>query len=234
MNNAKDIVEASGSVFIKALVSCLPLESTAVAIYEELQSKQIERKIHRFEEFCQNLVTTVNTVEEKINSEYVKKDDFLDVFERATQYVISERQERKRILFKNILANSIVSSVCDYDKTERYFRLLDNLSEIELKVLAVLDNPVEYNRSHGMIIPDSIQDPHQTGLELLTASGVLTQLLSIHVDEASAAVTVLFSNGLIIERFLGNPLHYNGNPVRVLNNLLTERGKDFVNFLKEL
>ena len=233
MNNAKDIVGSCGKVFIKNLTKCLPLGSTAVAIYEELQLKQIDRKINRLEEFYQNLATTVNALEDKINHEYINRDDFLDVFEEATRYVVSERQEQKRHLFKNILAHSIISHECDYDKTERYFRLLDNLSEIELEILVVLDNPVEYNRNHGMIIQDSNLDSRQTGLELFTKSGVLTQLLSMKIHEVTDAVTVLFSNGLIIERFLDDPLHYYGNPVRTLNNLLTARGIDFVNFLKE-
>lgn len=234
MNNAKEIVAASGRAFIKDLTRCLPLGSTAVAIYEELQSKQIERKIHRLEEFYRNVAATVNALEEKINQEYISKDDFLDVFEEATRYVILERLEKKRTLFKNILANSIISKECDYDKTERYFRLLDNLSEIELKILAVLDNPTEYNSSLGMLIPDTNQDPRQTGMVLFTKSGVLTQLLDMKIHEVTDAVTILFSNGLVVEQFMDDPIHYNGNPVRALNNLLTTRGKDFVNFLKEV
>ena len=145
MNNAKDIVEASGKVFIKDLARLLPLGGTAVEIYEELQSKQIERKIQRLEEFYANLAATVNTLEERINQEYVNKDDFLDVFEEATRHVVMERQEEKRDLYKNILVNSITSSECDYDKTERFFRLLENLGTLELKVLAVLDNPELFN-----------------------------------------------------------------------------------------
>ncbi len=107
MNNAKDIVEASGKAFIKELTRLLPLGSTAVAVYDELQSKQIERKIQRLEEFYANLATTMKDHTEKINQEYVNKDDFLDVFEKATRYVVSERQEEKRQYFKNILVNSI-------------------------------------------------------------------------------------------------------------------------------
>lgn len=117
MNNAKEIIEAGGEAIIKDLVRCLPLGSTAVAIYEEFQSKQIERKIKCLEEFYTNLAVTVNGHQDKINQDYVSKDDFLDVFEEATRYVVSERQEKKRVLFKNILANSITSTDCDYDRT---------------------------------------------------------------------------------------------------------------------
>ena len=232
MNNAKEIVEAAGRGFIKDLVRFLPLGGAAVEIYEEFQSKQIERKLKRLEEFYVNLAATVNVQEERINKEFVNKDDFLDVFEEATRYVVLERQEQKRSLFKNILANSILSSDCDYDKTERYFRLLDNRSDLELRVLAVLDNPEKYNRSHGMIIKDPINNAYQTTWSTVASIGVLTQLLGINVHQAEEAIAVLFSNGLIIENSMSKRLQTNGNTIYVLKNLLTIRGKDFVKFLK--
>lgn len=232
MNKAKDIVEASGKVFIKDLARLLPLGGTAVEIYEELQSKQTERKIQRLEEFYTNLAATVNAQEERINQEYVSKEDFLDVFEEATRHVVLERQEEKRFLYKNILVNSITSPNCDYDKTERYFRLLENLGVLELKVLAILDNPEQYNRSHGMIIKDPINNSYQSTWNTVTSMGVLTQVLGLKVHQVEEAITILFTNGLVIENAMGHKLNTNGNTIHVLKNLLTTRGRDFVNFLK--
>ncbi len=232
MNNAKDIAEAAGKAFIIELTSYLPLGKTAVSIYEEFQSKQIERKLKRLEQFYGSLAATVNAVNDKINEEYVSKDDFLDVFEEATRFVVIERQEQKRQLFKNILANSIVSPVCDYDKTERYFRLLDNLGDLELKVLAVLENPEWYNQSHGMIIKDPINNAYQSSWNTATSMGVLTELLGLKVHQVEEAITVLFSNGLVVENSMGKQIQTNGNSISVLKNLLTTRGRDFVKFLK--
>ena len=232
MNKAKDIVEASGKVFFKDLARLLPLGGTAIEIYEELQSKQIERKIKRLEEFYTNLAETVNAHEEKINNDYISKEDFLDVFEETTRYVVSERLNTKRKLFKNILANSIISPLSDYDKTEKYLRLLDNLTELELKMLAVLENPELYNREHRMIIPDPVNNPYQSSWGEFRADGIMTQVLNIKIHEFDEAVTVLFSNGLIVESFKGRKIHTNGNPIHVLDNLLTTRGRDFVKYLK--
>lgn len=232
MNNAKDVIEATGKVFIKDLVRILPLGSTAVELYDELQSKQIKRKIQRLEEFYTNLVATMSVQQDKINKEFVRKDDFLDVFEEATRFVVTERQEQKRQLFKNILANSIVATDCDYDKTEKYFRLLDNLGDQELRVLAVLQNPEQYNKSHGMIIKDPIHNAYQTTWNTVTSMGVLTQVLGLKVHQVEEAITVLFSNGLVVENSMGKQLHTNSNTIHVLENLLTTRGRDFVKFLR--
>ena len=233
MNNSREIAEAGGKAFIKNLVRVLPLGGTAVSIYEELQSKQIKRKIQRLEEFYSNLAATIEAQKEQINQEFVNKDDFLDVFEEATRYVVLERQADKRRQFKNILTNSIISSDCDYDKTERYFKLLHNLSELELKVLAVLDNPEQYNKTHGMIIEDPTNALTPFPFNHVIASGVITQLLGLKIHEAEEAATVLFSNGLTNENFLNRQLHSNQNPIHVLDNLLTIRGRDFVRYLKD-
>lgn len=233
MNNAKDIAEASVKAVVKELVRVLPLGSAALAIYDEFQSKQIERKIKRLEEFYANLSATVNAIKDKINQEYVSNDDFLDIFEEATKFVVSERQEEKRLLFKNILVNSIISQNCDYDKTERYFRLLDNLTETELKILAVLDNPDLYNKTHGMIIKDPTHNAYQTIWNSVTGSGILTHILGLKIHDIEDAITVLFSNGLIVANVLDKRLETNSNPVHVLDHLLTTRGRDFVKYLKD-
>ena len=233
MNSAKDIVEAGVKSLIKELATYLPLGKTAIGVYDEMNSKQIERKIYRLEEFYANLAHTVNAVNNKINQEYVNKDDFLDIFEEATRFVVTERQEQKRQLFKNILANSIISPVCDYDKTERYFRLLDNLGELELKILAVLENPDQYNKSHGMIIKDPINNAYHNSWNTVSSMGVLTQVLDLNAYQVEEAITVLFSNGLVVENAMGHQLQTNSNIIHVLNNLLTTRGRDFVKFLKD-
>lgn len=233
MNNAKEIVEATGKALAKELVRYLPLGNTALEVYEELQSKQIERKIKRLEEFYSELATALQTQQEKVNEEFVRKDDFLDVFEEATRYVVLERQEQKRQFFKNILVNSITSSDCDYDKTERYFRLLDNLTETELEILAVLDNPKQYNQLRGMLVKDPIHSAYQSSWNRVTGSGILTQVLGKKIHEVEDAITVLFSNGLILSNVLERKLETNANGIHVLDNLLTTRGRDFVKFLKD-
>ncbi len=232
MNNAKEIVEAGGKVIIKDLVRLLPLGSAAVEVYEELQSKQTERKINRLEEFYSNLASAVNSQQDKINQDYVSKADFLDVFEEATKYVVSERQEHKRVLFKNILVTSLTASDCDYDRTERYFRILDNLGEVELRILAVLDNPEAYNKSHGMIIADPVNSYYQSSWREVTGSGVLTQLLGLKIHEAQEAVTILFSYGMIEDNILNKRLQTNSNAIHILDNLLTTSGRNFVKYLK--
>ena len=232
MNNAQENVGLLTKGFLKSMLASFPVGTTAVEVYNELQAKQVKRKIERLDEFYHLLDERISAVEDQINEEFISKEDFQDVFEEATRYVVLERQSKKRELFKNILANSIISRNCDYDKTERYFRLLDNLSDMELTMLAVLENPEEYNRTHGMVIKDPIDNYYQSDWGTYRADGILTQLLSIKIDDAIETVNVLFSNGLIEEKLLEKKIQTNMNPIHVLDNLLTRKGRDFVSFLK--
>ena len=232
MNNAKENLSIIGKGVLNSVLGSFPVGATAVAIYNELQAKQVKRKIERLESFYHSLDEKVNSIEEEINEKFISEDDFQDVFEEATRYIVLERQAKKREYFKNILANSIASSECNYDKTERYFRILDNLSETELDVLAVLEDPTNYNRRNGTIIPEPINNEYQTSWNSSRADGVLTQLLGISIDDAIEATTVLFSNGLIAENVLDRKIESNYNPVHVLDHLLTKRGRDFVKFLE--
>lgn len=230
MNNALEIVEAGSKTIVKQLVSYLPLGSVAIGILEELQSKQIERKIQRLEGLYEDLVKSIDSVKSEINEEYVSKDDFLDVFEEVTQYVVQERLDYKRHLFNNIFANSIVSPVCDYDRTERFFRILDNLTEVELQILAILDNPVLYNQKHGMLIDDLTTSDWMQ----VSAKEVLCKLTHLKDYDATESMTVLFSHGLVIEKALDKQLATNGSILNVLEDLLTKRGKEFVCFIRDV
>lgn len=233
MNHAKENAGMIVKGFVKSVLASFPVGATAVEVYNELEGKQVKRKLERLEEFYRSLDERICEVQTQVNEKFINKDDFLDVFEEATRYVVLERQSVKREMFKNIMVNSIITNDCDYDKTEHYFRLLDNLSYIELKVLAVLNNPAEYNKSHNMIFKDPVSNYYQSGWGTYRADGVLTQLLGIKIDDAKEAISVLFSNGLIVDNLLERRMEGNMNPVHVLNNLLTRKGRDFLRFIQE-
>ena len=88
MENVNKAKETGGILVrgtLKSILGSFPVGNTAVEIYNELQSKQIERKIQRLEEFYSALDEKITTVEDKVNREYLRKVDFQDVFEEATK-----------------------------------------------------------------------------------------------------------------------------------------------------
>lgn len=206
--------------------------------YNEYSSIQEQRKIHRLEEFLIVLNNDLQDFKSKINEEYVNKTEFLDVFEETVRYVVNERINEKREMFKKILLNSIVSEKCSYDRTEGYMKLLDKLGILELKILAVLKNPTSFNNKTGEIVKDpNKQEPGVINVitvwQTYNTIDILKQLLDETKEDLLDSTNTLENEGLIMKHFSNYRLKTNGNPIHVLDDKLTLKGKDFVSFILE-
>jgi hypothetical protein len=236
MNQAKENLEPIIAGVVKAFATAIPVSAIALSIYEEFQAKRIERKISRLEGFYFSLKDEVSDVEGKINQNYISKDDFGDIFEQTANYIMNERLEEKRKCFQNIFLNSITASSCSYDKTEKYMRLLESMGWLELKILDVLRNPKSYNEKHGNIIknPNESLPGH---INMITHLGpyrgveLLAKLLNEEESEIKDALYYLEQNRLIIEKSNAIQTQTNGHPIHTLDNMLTQKGKDFVLFI---
>ena len=174
-------------------------------------------------------------MKEQMNKDYISKDDFADIFEQTANHIMNERIEDKRRCFQNVFENSIVAESCSYDKTEKYMRLLVDMSWLELKVLSVLNNPEKYNEMVGNVIKDPNEENHFIGFGIATRSynhiDILVKLLNESQDEIKDALYFLQSNRLIVEQSNAIRSQVNGHPIHVLDNMLTTKGKDYVNFV---
>ena len=105
MNNAKDIITASVKGLAKNCINYVPIFGTMVDIYEEYAALQTQRKIERLKDFYREL----NNEVQNLNEDYISQADFLDIFEKTARYVVNERLEKKRLLYKNILLHSVTT-----------------------------------------------------------------------------------------------------------------------------
>ena len=121
------------------------LGGTLTSVWSDIEAIQAKRKHERLEEFYLALETEVQKIKEQINESYINQSDFLDVFEQTAKHIVNERREEKRVLFRNILLNSIIAKGCSYDKTEKYLRILEQMNNTELLLLKILKNPEVYN-----------------------------------------------------------------------------------------
>lgn len=219
----------------KGLVAAIPyIGNAAVAIYDELQSKQVVRKLKRFEELYETLVNDFENLNDKIIKDCVQREDLLDIFEQTANNVVNERNEDKRKLFKNIFEHTITDKDYDFDETEQYFRLLEQLSPFQLDILAVLYNPSKYNNAKGKIIPDPINNQWQSSWGQYSGGGILTRLMQKRDYEVRSAVTFLYYNGLVNENLMDRTFQTNGNQIHVLDNSLTIYGRRFVKYLLDV
>lgn len=66
-----------------------------------------------------------------------------------------------------------------------------------------------YNKAHDMIVKDPFHSADHTSWNTATGCGILTQLLGLKIHDVEDAVTVLFSNGLIVANDLEKRLGSN-------------------------
>lgn len=232
MSKINDAIKPAAKGIAKGAIAAIPyIGSTAVEIYDEIQSKQFERKLKRLEELYESLAKELGSIDDIINEKCVQRVDFLDIFEQTTRYIVNERNENKRRLFKNIFEHTMTDKDFDFDETEQYFRILQLLSPLQLDILAALYAPVEYNNARGKIIPDPVNNQWQSSWGQYSGGGILTRLMQKKDYEVRSAVTFLYYNGLVNENLMDKAIHTNANPIRVLDDSLTIYGRRFVKYL---
>lgn len=235
MNQAKENMPPIIVGALKGLASVIPSASIALNIYSELQAKQIERKIRRLEEFINAFSKDLDGLKakhEQLNEDCIKREDFPDIFEHTIRYILNERNQEKRIMFKNIFENTIKDDKFDFDITERYMRILEQLDRLQITILKILYNPSKFNEEKGFIISTPINNEYQQSWGEHTGGEVLTKLLGLKDFEVRSAVSLLIYYGFVDESMMEKSITTNSNPVHVLNNTLTVFGRQFVNYCK--
>lgn len=234
---SKEKILERGLIAAKGIVALVPvLGGTLTSVWSDIEALQAKRKQDRLEGFYIALKEEVEEINQQINRSYIEQPDFLDIFELTAQYVVNERNEEKRAFFRNILISSIISDNCDYDKTERYIRILDQMNSLELLLLKVLRNPTAYNERLGNIIqnPNDGQSNNtlRTHYTLVAEfKQIIHKLIKVSIDDISESMYFLESNRLVIEKTADYKLQTNGNPIHVLDDKLTPKGKDFIFFI---
>lgn len=236
MSKAEEIITATIEGGAKLLVaSKIPvLGPTIVSIWDALNNKQIERKIKRLEEFVSGLNEKSELISTKLNEEYVRKDDVLDICEQVIGCVTCERSEIKREKFRHIFINSIISKDCNYDKTEKYLKLIDRMGELEVQILMVFQNPERANKASER--PISNPNEHYSGSTVwgpYYCVDILGQILSQRHDDIVDSLHFLEMERLIIDNAAARNLKTNGHPIHTLDNMLTNKGKEFIHFISE-
>lgn len=234
--NKENIIE-KGLIAAKGIVAMIPvLGGTITSVWSDVEAIQAKRKHERLEEFYIALKEEVERIKDRINTSYINQPDFLDVFELTAKYIVNERNEEKRILFRNILVNSITMKDCSYDKTERYLRILEQMNSFELLLLKILKNPKAYNDQQGNIIKDPNGGKSNAVLRIHYTlvsefKKIMSDLTKASQDDISEAMYFLESNRLVRENASESRLQTNGNPIHVLDDKLTSKGKDFMSFI---
>lgn len=152
MNHDIEAIKIISECVGKQLLNLNPITGFIVSYVETVKERQAERKLTRCLEMLESLQKDLDESQKSINEEYVKNDDFLDIFEQTVNQVANERNDDKRMYFKNILLNSIFKDTVDYDITEKYMNILSRLEKDDLTILKVLYQPELANKATGYVL----------------------------------------------------------------------------------
>jgi hypothetical protein len=95
-------------------------------------------KITRVTQFIKDVLDYVDRLHTQEAEEFVKTEDFADIFDKTAQAVADERHETKRNLFANYILNNIAAPEVSYDLRLKCLRLLEQINTQHLDLIEAL------------------------------------------------------------------------------------------------
>jgi len=220
--SSKDLVY-TWKTAVKALISAVPyLGGPISAVIGDIQSI---RKEKRFVEFINGLREDLHNFSDRVNTEFISKEDFLDIFEQTARKIVMIRQEIKRTAFRHILSNAILSSDVSYDEVEEFLSLVERFREEHIFLLSILRDPVKYDEETGNRVGKG-------GRTTTSISQIMRQLLPGWNKDLILEVTTVLENERLIQHITARyNMTLTDQGINHLVNTLTPKGMRFVTFI---
>lgn len=173
-------------------------------------------KIKRVTQFIKDVLAYVDNLHTQESEEFVKTEDFVDIFDKTAQAVADERSENKRNLFANYILNNIAVPKISYDLRLKCLRLLEEINTQHLDLLeALLRKPTQVEMDMSMGAPSTTIErraPHLRG-----------NLLAIIHETNTLGLTDIKGN------YLNTTM--TGGGAAKLEHAVTPLGKNLISFI---
>jgi hypothetical protein len=126
---------------IKAVLSAAPFTGAIASLITDYIPVY---KTKRLEEFAEQIAKDLLQVQDSVNSEYLKTDDFAFMFEQSFRAVAEYPQKEKIEAFRGILVNSATSKVYTEEEKEYFLNLAMNLTSLHIRILKFMAMPEKY------------------------------------------------------------------------------------------
>jgi len=215
----------------RALTAAIPfIGGTINSLWADFSA---HRKELRFAELVNSLESDIQVIQ-NINQSFITHEDFLDLFENISRHVVIERDSAKRIMYKNLIVSSAKDVNANFDKTEKYIRLLEAITTNETIYLKIFLNPRKFNDECGSPIVNKNDegDSYSTYWENVTVLELLKRLLpNLPTEDILDSLDFLEKNRLVNTNNGADSLKTNGNPIDLLENKITEKGMNFIDYI---
>ncbi len=179
------------------------------------------RRFVRLEEFAGQIASDLNRLQDRVDQDRIKTEEYGFVFERCFRSAADFPQRDKREAFRAILVNSVLPTDLTQDQREFFLNTVERLSAVHLRILKFMGEPRAYLR--GMGIPeDQIRGGFSTFFPVA--------LPGVPLDVIRAAFSDLHSFGFVNT----DPSIFDtmtaGQGLQLLGDRLTPLARAFVRF----
>lgn len=208
----------------RAVVSLVPAAGGPLqVVFENFFTSPLER---RKEAWLQQLADIVKEVEGRVAEltpeKLAQNEAFVTVAMQASQIALRNHQQAKLEALRNAVLNAALPNPPQEDEQMIFLRLIDQLTPWHLKVLSVLDNPVQWMARHGVANPGWGAGGPSTVLEHCLPD------LRGQRETYDQIVRDLQSEGLLGQ---GQFLHVTMTGGGMVGSRTTDRGKRFIRFI---
>lgn len=100
-----------------------------------------DRQNKRLEEFLESLSKKIQEIEDRLNQEFIKKDEAKHLFEEVLQTAEQSTQPQKLEALQSVLIVTYTSASPSYDTSREMLQLVRDLQPRHLKLLRILADP---------------------------------------------------------------------------------------------
>jgi hypothetical protein len=224
----KDIKEETRSTsaaehilnIITATLASVPIGASIASLLKDYIPTA---KFKRIENFAHQIADDLKRLSDRVNNDYILKDEFAYMFEQAFRGVAENYQKEKIEAFRGILLNSAIRQDVEQEEKEFFLSLANNLSVLHIKILKFLASPGDYIKEQE-IDPNSIQGGF---------SDIFRKLMpELDVSIIELAFGDLYKQGLINTDM---PIFHTmtaAGGLHLVGDRVKELGKKFIEFCK--
>jgi hypothetical protein len=209
---------------VRAIISAIPAAGGPIqVIFENVFSVPIEK---RKQAWLEELAEVVTELQERVNGltpeTLAASEVFVTVAMQASQVAIRNHQDEKLKALRNAVLNSGMPNSPEEDEQLIFVRLIDQLTPWHLRLLAVLNHPVQWMEHNEVTYP---------GWGMGGVSHVIEHCLPDlrgKRDTYEQLVRDLQADGLLGQ---GQYLHVTTTGHGMVESRTTDRGKRFIKYV---
>lgn len=134
---------------IKAGLSAAPFTGAIASVMTDYIPTS---KAKRLEGFAEQIAKDLYRLQDLVNTEYIKTDEFAFMFEQSFRAVAEHPQKEKLEAFRGILVNSATIKGYSEEEKEYFLNLAMNLSTLHIRILKFMAIPDRYLEEAGIPI----------------------------------------------------------------------------------